>query len=141
MTQDFWRDSGWSLLRRADGRLRAEDAYLAAYAARPELTPPDDACAAERALHERLVADPRTPVADAEIAAIADADARENFTLLRDHRDALISDGSLEARYLAAARGAAPPPPLFADHMAQAILRDILDGEPNALAVRAAELF
>lgn len=139
-TQDFWRDSGWALLEKTDGRLGVTDAYLAAYAARPELAPPDDACAAERALHARLIADPRTPMTDADIAAIADADAQENFTLFRAHRDALIADRTLESRYLAAARGQNPPPPLFADHMAQAILRDLLEGETDPLVVRAAEL-
>ena len=57
---DFWRSSGYDLLdRHADGTLGITDAFLAAYLARPEMAPVPESCAAERALHGALLADPR----------------------------------------------------------------------------------
>ena len=51
-TRDFWLSCGHHLLDRdADGRLRVTDEFLKAYLARPEIAPPPEACAAERALH------------------------------------------------------------------------------------------
>ena len=61
--RDFWLSCGHHLLDRdADGRLIVTDEFLKAYLARPEIAPPPEACAAERALHEMLLADPRRPV-------------------------------------------------------------------------------
>src|SRR5437870_6906269 len=81
--KDFWLSCGHHLLDRDEGGgLLVTDEFLKVYLARPELSPPPDACAAERALHGALLADPRQPVAAAEIAAIADADARENWELM-----------------------------------------------------------
>ena len=48
-----------------------------------------EACVVERTLHAALLADPRRPVEPAEIAAIADADARENWALMIAFRDHL----------------------------------------------------
>src|ERR671934_1248287 len=88
---DFWLSCGHHLLDRDEGGgLRVTDEYLKAYLARPELAPPPDACAAERALHHSLLDDPRRAVAAREIAAIADADARENWHLLIAFRDHLL---------------------------------------------------
>ena len=79
-TRDFWLSCGHHLLDRdAGGGLLVTDQFLKAYLARPEITPPVEACAAERSLHERLLSDPRQAVAPADIAKIADADARENW--------------------------------------------------------------
>ena len=71
--RDFWLSCGHHLLDRdAGGGLLVTDEFLKAYLARPEITPPPDACAAERSLHARLLASPRQAVAPADIAAIAD---------------------------------------------------------------------
>ena len=88
--KDFWLSCGHHLLDRdAGGGLVATDEFLKVYLARPELTPPPEACAAERALHAALLAEPRRPVAADEIAAIADADARENWQVMLAFRDHL----------------------------------------------------
>ena|SRR5215467_461639 len=80
---DFWLSCGHHLLDRdAGGGLLVTDEFLKAYLARPELAPPPDACIAERTLHAALFTNPRRPVAASEIAAIADADARENWGLM-----------------------------------------------------------
>ena len=80
---DFWLSCGHHLLDRDQGGgLVVTDEFLKAYLARPELAPPPEACVVERTLHAALLADPRRPVAAGEIAAIADADARENWGLM-----------------------------------------------------------
>jgi len=142
--KDFWVGSGHHLLDRdAAGRLLVTDAFLKAYLARPELLPPGDACEAERRLHhELLMHHPRRPVAPDEIAAIADADARENWDFMIAFRDRLLAAPSLEAAYLSLARGEGQPvPPLFLNQLTQVVLRNALDGEADPFVLRAAELF
>lgn len=139
---DFWLSCGHHLLDRdAGGGLRVTDAFLKAYLARPELTPPPEACAVERTLHAALLAEPRRPVAPSDIAAIADQDARENWHLLIDFRDHLLRHPTLEAAYLALARrGAGSTPPLFLNQMVHAILRNALDDCADPFVLRAAEM-
>jgi hypothetical protein len=140
---DFWLSCGHHLLDRADGGgLVVTDEFLKAYVARPELVPPPEACAAERALHAALIANPRKPVSASEIAAIEDTDARENWQLLVAFRDRLLAHPTLEAAYLAILReGASGIPPLFLNQLVHAILRNALDGADDPLTLRAAELF
>src|SRR5256885_14480601 len=89
--REFWVASGHHLTRRGDhGGLLATPELIMAYLARPELMPPEEACEAERDLHASLLADPLRPVAKADIAAIVDADARENWTFMISFRDRLI---------------------------------------------------
>src|SRR5438094_7938322 len=81
--KDFWLSCGHHLLDRdGGGGLLLTDDFLKVYLARPELTPPPEACAAERALHASLLAEPRRAVAKNEVSAIADADARENWRVM-----------------------------------------------------------
>ena len=76
--KNFWLSCGHILTNRdAGGGLVVTDELLKAYLARPELKPPQEACAAERRLHEALFEEPRRRVAGDEIAAIVDADARQ----------------------------------------------------------------
>ena len=84
---DFWLSCGHHLLDRSDsGGLVVTDDFLKVYLARPELIPPLDACAVERTLHAALLAEPRAPVSATDIAAIADADARENWQMRSEER-------------------------------------------------------
>ena len=141
--KEFWVSSGHHLLDHdAGGGLVVTDDFLKACMARPEVVPPPEACAAERALHERLMARPRSPVSKAEIAALADADARENWQLLIAFRDRLLAAPTVEAAYLSMARdGAGTTPPLFMNQLAQLVLRNALHGELDPYVLRAAELF
>lgn len=141
--KDFWLSCGHHLIDRDAGRgLVVTDEFLKCYFARPELSPPADACAGERALHARLLAEPRRPVVVAEIAAIEDADARENWEFMIAFRDHVLRHRTLEAAYLALAReGAAATPPIFIDQLVHLIMRNILDGCEDAWLLRAAELF
>jgi len=140
--RDFWLSCGHHLLDRGEGGgLLVTDEFLKVYLARPELAPPPEACAAERALYRALLEDPRRAVAAREIATIADADARENFALLVAFRDHLLAHPTLEAAYLALARnGVGGTPPLFLNQLVHVILRNALDGCEDAFVLRAAEL-
>lgn len=141
--KDFWITCGYHLLdRNASGGLVVTDEFLKAYFARPELVPPDDACAVERRLHRELFADPCRAVAAAEVAAIADADARENWQFVLAFRDLLLRQPTLEAAYLALVRsGSINLPPLFLYQLVHVILRNALDGCEDPFVLRAAELF
>lgn len=141
--REFWVASGHHLTRRADhGGLVATPELIMAYLARPELMPPADACAAERNLHASLLADPLRTVAKEDIAALADADARENWSFMINFRDRLVAAPSLEAVYAALARGgAADLPPIFLSQLCHLILRNALEGCDDPYTLRAAELF
>ncbi|WP_166306651.1 DUF6352 family protein [Bradyrhizobium sp. 2S1] len=141
--KDFWIACGHHLLdRNASGGLVVTDEYLKAYFARPELMLPDDACAVERRLHRQLLADPRLPVGDTEVAAIGDADARENWQFVLAFRDLLLRHPTLEAAYLATVRsGSVNLPPLFMNQLVHVILRNVLDRCEDPFQLRAAELF
>jgi hypothetical protein len=141
--KDFWVSCGHHLLDRdATGGLVVTDEFLKAYFARPELMPPDDACAIERRLHRELLADPRRVVAAKEVAEIADADVRENWQFVLAYRDLLLGHPTLEATYLALVRSRAGDlPPLFVNQLVHVILRNALDGCEDPFVLRAAELF
>jgi Family of unknown function (DUF6352) len=140
--REFWVASGHHLTRRGDhGGLVATPELIMAYLARPELMPPADACEAERNLHASLLADPLRPVSKADIAALADADARENWAFMMSFRDRLISAPSLEAVYVALARKGADLPPIFLSQLCHLILRNALEGCDDPYMLRAAELF
>jgi hypothetical protein len=141
--REFWVSSGHHLTRRTQGGgLAVTDELILAYLARPELMPPDDACAAERALHASLLAQPRRPVSPGELAAIADSDARENWALMMRFRETLLGAPSLEAAYLALIRqGAREVPPLFLNQLVHLILRNALEECQDPYVLRAAELF
>lgn len=140
--RDFWLSCGHHLTDRDKaGRLLITDELLKAYLARPELNPPPESCAAERRLHAALLADPRRPIAGGDIAAIADADARENWQVLRAFRDHLLRHGTVEAAYLdLVGRDVGNTPPLFLDQLVHVILRNALDECEDPFVIRAAEL-
>lgn len=139
---DFWLSSGHHLLDRdAHGRLAVADDLLKAYLARPEVVPPDDACLVEKAVHQRLMRNPRETIEPGEIGAIADRDARENWRYLLGFRDHLVRHGTVEAAYLAYARAKAiSVPPMFLNQLVHLSLRNMLDGETDAFVLRAAEM-
>jgi hypothetical protein len=140
--REFWVASGHHLTRRADyGGLVATPELIMAYLARPELMPPADACEAERHLHASLLANPLRPVSGADIAALADADARENWSFMMSFRDRLMAAPSLEAVYVSLARkGAGDLPPIFLSQLCHLILRNALEGCEDPYMLRAAEL-
>ena len=138
---DFWPSCGYRLLARGgDGRLTVTDAFLRSYLARPELAPVPGSCAAELALHDALVAAPRRAVSDGELAALADADARDNYRVFLRFRDRLAGAGSLEAAYVALFQGdGVDVPPLFVHQLTQVLLRHVLGEDVDPLEARMAE--
>jgi hypothetical protein len=140
--KDFWLSCGHHLLDRdAGGGLLVTDEFLKVYLARPELAPPPEACAAERALHTAMLAEPRRPVAAAEVSAIADADARENWQVLLAFRDHLIGHRTIEAAYVDIMRRGIRVPHLFVNQLVHVILRNALDGCADPYVLRAGEMF
>jgi len=140
---DFWLSCGHHLLDRDEGGgLLVTDDFLKVYLARPELTPPPEACVVERTLHAALLADPRRPVSAAEIADIADPDARHNWQTMLAFRDHLVAHRTIEAAYAdLVRRGIGHTPPLFVNQLVHVILRNLLDGCDDPFMLRAAELF
>ncbi len=139
---DFWSTCGYDVLERAeDGRLIVTDDYLRLYFSRPELELVAESCSAERALHQRLLDDPRHAVADADLARLADEDARENYRVMLRFRSQLLAAPTLESFYFDVFRSDVAVPPDFIHHTAQVILRGMLDGVEQGLELRAAEIF
>jgi len=138
---DFWRSCGYRLLKvGADGRLTLTDDFLRASLLRPELAPVPESCAAELALHEKLIAAPRGAVAEAELAALADPDIRENYAIWLRFRARLQAAPSIEAAYAALFRDGVDVPPLLVTQLTQVLLRHILGEGADPIHARAAEL-
>ena len=139
--REFWVASGHQLTRLTpEGRMAVTDELILAWLARPEIVPPPEACFAERALHARLLRAPRDSVTPGQIAAMADADARENWGFLIALRDALLGAGSVEEGYLSLVRAGTRLPVVFYDQLVQLILRNALDGCDDVFTLRAAEM-
>lgn len=139
---DFWSSCGFGLLTAGtDGRLRVSDDFLRSFLVRPELAPVPDSCPAELALHDALLAAPQRPVADADLAALADPDVRENYAIWLRFRARLLAADSVEAAYTALFRGdGVDVPPLFVQQMTQVLLRHILTAAADPMEARAAEM-
>ena len=140
--REFWVASGHHLTQLdATGRMQVTDALILAWLARPEIMPPPEACAAEVALHTRLLATPLAEVPQSERDMLRDPDARENWDFLLTLRDTLLAAGSIEAGYLALVRGRVRLPHLFYDQLVQLIMRNALNGCDDVHTLRAAEMF
>ena len=140
---DFWLTSGWHLLDQTDdGHLVPTEDFMRAYFYRPEVVPIEESCEAETDLHKKLVDKPFALVEKKELNLIKDKDVIFNYEVILKFRDFLSNYLTLDAAYLAIARGQSINfPPLFVDQMVQIILRNILNETPYALQVRASEIF
>lgn len=141
--RDFWRSAGFHLTERTDDSwLAVTPDLLRAYFTRPEVHPVEESCEAEHRLFEALMADPFRPVDPAEIEAIQDPDAADNYQVVLRFRDHLAQSGTIEAAYCGLFTPQAPiVPPVFIDQMVHLILRNMLAGESDPYRLRAAELF
>jgi hypothetical protein len=140
--KDLWPNSGYPLLDKTDdGHLLVTDDYLRRYYVRPELALLPGSCPAERALHEALMEAPRRRVAPAEIEALGDADARENYRVMLRFRDRLLDCPTLQSFYASLYPADVAVPPDFLHHIVQMIVRHLLEGEQDGLVARASELF
>ena len=140
---DFWPASGHPHLEPTSrGWLRPTDAWLRPLLALPELALVEESCAREIALHAALLESPTRAVAQHELDAVRDPDARANYEMFIAFRDALLGAGTLEAYYLALMRsGRVTIPPVFVERVVQAIVRHVLDAPAgDAFEARAAEM-
>ncbi len=138
---DFWASSGYRLLEHGPDGLLPTGPWLARFLDRDELRPPPGAGPREAALHGRLLAEPCVPVSAAEVAAVEDLDARENWSQFLRFRDRLLAEPSLEACYLHLFRlESVDIAPVFVDALAQAIARAMLEGVEDPWMLHAAEL-
>jgi hypothetical protein len=141
VAQDFWASSGYRLLGHRPDGLVPTDAWLARFVAREELVPPAEAGPREHAMHRRLASNPRAAVAAETLAAIEDADARENWGEFLRFRDRVLAFATLEACYLDLfTRPLVDLAPPFVDALAQAIVRGVLEGSEDAWLCRAGEM-
>ena len=139
---DFWPSCGYRLLAVDDDRrLRVRDDFLRGYLLRPELAPVRESCRAEIAMHEMLLSDPRTRVAESDVAAIVDPDARDNLRIWLKFRDRLLGAPTVEAAYVGLFEGeGVDVPPLFVHQLTQILLRHILGADADPIEARAAEM-
>jgi len=136
---DFWASSGYRLLERRDGGLVPTDAWLANFVSRDELAPPAEAGPGERSLHARIKDEPRARVGAADLEAVEDADARDNWTRFLQFRDRVLAHPTLEACYVDLFRGDVDIAPVFVDALAHVIARSMLDGVEDPWILRAGE--
>jgi len=103
--------------------------------------PPPQSGPRERALHARLASDPLATVDEAELAAVEDGDARENWREFLRFRERVFAFPTLESAYRDLfERGEVDLAPPFVDAMVHAIVRGLVD-DADAWLARAAELF
>ena len=143
MAQDFWQSSGYNALSKNDhGWLRVTPDYLRLVLQRPELAPIAESGPRERALHARLIDDPLGALGAADLEAVEDADARENYIHFLKLRKSLLDAVTLERFYLQSFRkGIVDTPPAFLDMAAHAITRSLLAGCEDPYELRAGEMF
>ncbi|TFY98094.1 DUF6352 family protein [Ramlibacter rhizophilus] len=137
----YWPGCGWHLLEQdGEGRLRVGDEFLRFLLERPELAPVPQSGPGERALHARLVAQPRAAVSERELAAVEDEDARANVAVWLRFRERLLARPTLEASYLQIFRGQVDVPPLLVHQLTQILLRQALGDSATPFEARAAEM-
>jgi hypothetical protein len=91
-------------------------------------------------LHAALMSEPRRPVSEAQLEAIEDADARDNYRVMLRFRQKLLDAGTIEGCYMSLFKAPIDIPPMFVDQLVHVILRNILEGTDDALRLRAAEV-
>lgn len=140
---NFWPQSAYQTLQvGGDNQLLVTDDFLRTYLLRPELNLVPESCAHERALHQRLMQDPRSNVTETEIVAMLDLDIQENYRVWLRYRSKLLAASSLEGFYMSLFRGdGVDVPPLFISGLAQIFVRHILGEDCHPLDARMGELF
>ena len=141
--KNYWPSAAYQTLEiDADNQLLVTDDFLRTYLHRPELNLVAESCEVEKALHQRLLNDPRADIAPAEISQMLDADIQENYRVWLRYRTRLLAASSLESFYLSLFAGeGVDVPPLFIAQLAQIFVRHILGDDPHPLDARMGELF
>ena len=139
----LWPNCGYKYLKvTEDGHLVVTDNYLEHLLRRPELSPVDTSCDAERALFAQLCRNPRRSIDQASFAQIKNKDIVENYRAWLHFRDRLLSKETLEASYMAFFQGDGVDfPPVLVDGIAQVIVLHILGPLATATQARVGEMF
>ncbi|MBU3560552.1 DUF6352 family protein [Polynucleobacter hallstattensis] len=140
---NFWPHSAYKTLTvGSDKQLLVTDDFLRTYLLRPELNLVPESCDVERALHQRLNANPRAEISDEEITDMADSDIQVNYQVWLRYRAKLLAASSLENFYMSLFKGdGVDVPPLFISQLAQIFIRHILGEDCHPLDARMGELF
>jgi len=140
--RDYWQDCGYRLLHTdACGQLVVTDDFLRHLLRRPELAPIGTSCAAERALHARLLQTPRADIAAQTLAELADRDAADNYGVWLRFRARLLAKPTVQASYRALFEGAGVDvAPVLVAQLTQLLLRHVLGEQATALEARVAEM-
>jgi hypothetical protein len=85
--------------------------------------------------------EPRRAITAAELDAIEDQDARDNYRVVLNFRNKLLEAGTVEGCYMSLFKAPIDVPPMFVDQLVHVILRNLLDGCDDPLKLRAAEVF
>jgi len=85
--------------------------------------------------------EPCRGIGEAELAAVEDEDARDNYRILLRFRQKLLDAGTVEGCYMSLFKAAIDIPPMFVDQLVHVVLRNVLDGCDDPLRLRAAEIF
>ena len=79
---NYWAHCGFDTLSLSpDNQLLVTDDFLRTYLSRPELALVPESCLKERAIHQRLLNNPREEIPSAEIEQMADADIQANYAI------------------------------------------------------------
>jgi hypothetical protein len=142
VSKPLWPSAGYALLDMdANGHLLVTDAFLQHLLTRPEIAPIAESCAFELALHESLEHEPRRAVAPAELDAVVDRDAADNYAVWLRFRDRLLAKPTLEASYMALFQGeGVDVAPALVQQLTQILLCHVLSKSTNAMQARVAEL-
>jgi Family of unknown function (DUF6352) len=121
------------------------ETFLLGILASPQLALVPESCASEAALHKALRATPCKVIEPAELAAVEDADARDNYVFYQRLQAEVQAAGSLKAYYWQLIKGEVPlVPPEVLDTLTEQLTNDMLDGllDKNiAVQYAAAEWF
>jgi hypothetical protein len=139
---DYWPACGYRLLKAdAAGQLCVTADFLRSFLLRPELAPLPESCAAELALHDALLQDPSRAIPAADIAALADPDAQDNYRIWLRFRDRLQRAPTLESAYRALFAGeGVDVPPQFVHLLTQILVRHVLGEDAAPIEARAGEM-
>lgn len=139
---NYWARSGFDTLTVSpDNQLLLTDDFLRTYLSRPELALVPESCPKERAIHQRLLNNPRELIAQDEIEQMADVDIQANYAIWFRYRSKLLAATSLESFYMSLFEGeGVDVPPLFVAQLTQIFLRHILGENADPFELRVAEL-
>ncbi|CAN1513687.1 hypothetical protein MCEREM21_00902 [Burkholderiaceae bacterium] len=139
---NYWARCGFDTLTVSpDNQLLLTDDFLRTYLSRPELALVPESCPKERAIHQRLLNNPREVISQDEIEQMADVDIQANYAIWFRYRAKLLAASSLESFYMSLFEGeGVDVPPLFVAQLTQIFLRHILGEQAHPFEIRVAEL-